>query len=167
MIKTKIDKVKMKKHLTRYAIILAIVSVVLVVDLTFKHFFCFEESKTIIPYIFNFQTNNGNSGAAFGMLSGKKWALIVMTIFFVALFLIYDIWQKPNSKIYMIGFSFIVGGAIGNLIDRIRFGYVRDFINFTFWESFPTFNIADSFLCVGVALVCIYFIFFSGKQKAD
>lgn len=155
----------MKKNLTRYAIIFAIVCVVLVIDLTFKHFFCFEESKTIVPYIFNFQTNNGNSGAAFGILSGKKWVLILMTVVFVAVFAVFDCWQKPQSKLYLIGFAFILGGAIGNLVDRIRFGYVRDFINFTFWKSFPTFNMADAFLCVGVAIMCIYLIFFSNKEK--
>lgn len=155
----------MKKNLTRYAIIFAIVCVVLVIDLTFKHFFCFEESKTIVPYIFNFQTNNGNSGAAFGILSGKKWVLIFMTVVFIAVFVAYDCWQKPQSKFYLVGFSFVLGGAIGNFVDRIRFGYVRDFINFTFWKSFPTFNMADAFLCVGVAIMCIYLIFFSNKEK--
>ncbi len=157
----------MKKYLTRYAIILAIVSIVLVIDLTFKHFFCFEESKTIIPYIFNFQTNNGNSGAAFGMFSGKRWGLVLMTLICLAVFVAYDLWQKPKSKTYLLGFSFVLGGAIGNLVDRLRFGYVRDFINFTFWKDFPTFNIADSFLCIGVVLVCIYFVFFSNKKDKN
>lgn len=157
----------MKKYLTRYTTIIAIAIIVLVIDLVFKHFFCFEETKEIIPHLINFHTNYGNSGVAFGMLSGNKWLLIIMALAFLCIFFAFDIWQKPKSKLYIIGFSFIVGGALGNLVDRIRLGYVRDFINFTFWESFPTFNMADCFLCIGVALVCIYLVFISTSKKND
>lgn len=155
----------MKKNITRYAIILLIIGMVLAIDLTFKHFFCFEQSKDIIPNLINFQTNHGNDGVAFGMFAGKKWPIIVMTIVLIAVFVAFEIWKRPKSKTFVLGFSFIVGGAIGNLVDRLKFGYVRDFINFTFWPSFPTFNMADTFLCIGVGLVCVYLLFFSHKEE--
>ena len=71
---------------------------------------------------------------------------------------------KIKTSIYTISISFIVGGAIGNLIDRIFLGGVRDFLYFEFYPSFPTFNVADSFLCIGIVLMLIYIFFFSSKD---
>jgi signal peptidase II len=72
---------------------------------------------------------------------------------------------KIKSKTYTIGFGLIIAGAIGNFIDRIMLGYVRDFIMFDFWHSFPIFNFADCCIVIGVVLVSIHYIFLS--RKAD
>lgn len=153
------------KVIIKYVIIASVIALVLVLDLVSKHFFCYEESKQIIPNLIDFQTNYGNDGAAFGILGGKKWLLITITVVFLTAFLLMDIFIKPKSMLYNISIGFIIGGALGNLIDRIWLGHVRDFINFSFWQTFPTFNVADSFLCVGVALMCVYLVFFTGKKK--
>ena len=59
----------------------------------------------------------------------------------------------------------LVAGTVGNLFDRIFFGYVRDFLMFDFWKSFPVFNFADVLLCIGVVLFAIYLIVYFVKNK--
>ena len=59
----------------------------------------------------------------------------------------------------------MIGGAVGNLIDRVAFKYVRDFIFLDFFPTFPIFNLADSFLCVGAVMLAIYILFMSGKKS--
>ena len=59
----------------------------------------------------------------------------------------------------------MIGGAVGNLVDRIMLNYVRDFIFLDFWPTFPIFNIADSFLCVGTVMLAIFLVFFSDKKE--
>ena len=62
-------------------------------------------------------------------------------------------------------FGLIVGGALGNLYDRIKLGYVRDFIYLDFAPDFPIFNMADSCLCVGAVMMVVYILFMSGKKS--
>lgn len=63
--------------------------------------------------------------------------------------------KSAKSKIMLWGCSFVLGGAVGNLIDRLRFGYVIDFIDFRVW---PVFNIADSAITIGIALLMAFTI---------
>lgn len=156
-----------KQYIIKYSTIVGIIVLVLVADLVTKHFFCDTEKIEIIPHLINFETNHGNDGMAFGMLSGKTWLLIIISFVFLMLIIIADIKFMPKSMLYNIAIAFIIGGAIGNLWDRIKLKYVRDFINFTFWKSFPTFNIADSFLCVGVVLISIYLVFFHKEKETN
>ena len=101
-------------------------------------------------------TNGGNTGAAWGMFSGKTlWLVIVSVLMIVALFA-YNHFVKRKNTFYCIAFGFIIGGAIGNLVDRIWLNYVRDFIFLDFWPTFPVFNLADSFLCVGAVMLAIF-----------
>lgn len=154
-----------KAYLKKYIIIFSIAIVVMVADLVTKHFFGDTEKMNIIPHLINFETNHGNDGASFGIFGGKTTFLICLTVALIVLMLILDILFKRNSKLYNIAFSFILGGALGNLFDRIKFRYVRDFINFSFWEKFPTFNLADTFLCIGVGLMLVYLFFFCNNDK--
>lgn len=91
-----------------------------------------------------------NRGAAFGILQHKKWFFIVITILIVGFIIIYFRKNKNYPKPMMIGLSLIVGGAIGNLIDRTLYSFVVDFIDFRVW---PVFNIADSAIVIGQILV--------------
>ena len=72
---------------------------------------------------------------------------------------------KAKNTFYCLGFGFVIGGAVGNLVDRIALGYVRDFIFLDFMPTFPVFNLADSFLCVGAVMLAIYILFMSGKKS--
>lgn len=105
-----------------------------------------------------------NTGAAFGILKNNRWVfLIISTVAIIAL-LAYIAKFPPKSKWLGVGLSFIVGGGIGNMIDRVLLGYVVDFIDFRL-INFAVFNVADSFVCVGAVLVLIYVFFFSYKKK--
>lgn len=93
-----------------------------------------------------------NRGAAFGMLANHRWVfMIVSTAAIIAMFLYVAI-AKPKSKLEILSLSFIIGGGIGNMIDRVARGFVVDFIDVT-CIHFYVFNIADSFVCVGCALL--------------
>lgn len=143
-----------------------IVFVVIGLDLLTKEIFYGTDYK-ILPYLIGVRSVSGlNTGGAFSMLSDSTWLLIVVSVIFVVIIAIFDMINKIQSKTYGIAIAFIVGGAIGNFIDRIFLGGVRDFIFFEFWPSFPTFNVADSFLFIGTVLMLIYIIFiYKSKEK--
>lgn len=97
-----------------------------------------------------------NFGAAFSILQGKTLFFTVVSLIIIIL-MIYIVFKIPiTKKSHRLVFSMIVGGAVGNLIDRIRFGYVIDFIDFRIW---PVFNIADCAIVIGV-LFLAYIIAF-------
>ena len=100
------------------------------------------------------------SGAAWGMLSGKINLFLVFTVI-VMLIVTYVIINLPATRKYMpllITCTLLVSGAVGNFIDRVRFGYVRDFIYFKL-INFPVFNVADCYVTVSVALLIILILF--------
>jgi signal peptidase II len=113
-----------------------------------------------------------NKGAAFGFLhSAPDWfrePFFIITPL-VALFLIGVFFYKlpDEEKLMGAAFSLIVSGAIGNLIDRLRFGYVIDFLDF-YWKTYhyPAFNVADSCIVIGVSFLIIH-SFFQGKVCLD
>ncbi len=98
-----------------------------------------------------------NRGAAFSILSGHRWFLIGVTT--AVLFVICIYWArhlKRGRKSMLTALSLILGGGIGNLLDRVMYGYVVDYLDF---GSFPVFNLADICVCLGCGLLCIYVIF--------
>ncbi|MBO7175754.1 MAG: signal peptidase II [Clostridia bacterium] len=113
-------------------------------------------SVPIIPEVFQL-TYLENPGAAFGMLQNNRWVfLIVSTVGILAVFL-YLLMKRPASKLLCLSLSFIVGGGIGNMIDRVLLGYVVDFFDFCL-INFAIFNVADSFVCVGAGLLSLWVI---------
>jgi signal peptidase II len=117
------------------------------------------ESAVIIENVFQF-TYLENRGAAFGMLSDHRWVFLIISAVALIGITVYMIKWRPASKLAYVAISFIVGGGIGNMIDRIWLGYVIDFIDFC---AFPkiwsyVFNVADSFVCVGAGLYILYMI---------
>lgn len=104
-----------------------------------------------------------NDGAAFSILKGKRVFFIIMTIVVVCLIVYYLL----KNKVYWVekySLLLIISGAVGNLIDRIMYGYVIDFLDFIiFGYDFPVFNIADSFITIG-AIGLIVSILFLNKE---
>ena len=114
------------------------------------------ETKVIIKNFFNI-TYNINDGAAFGILSGARIFFILITVF-IMFYLIKNLKEfiENNGKFTIFSVTIIISGIIGNLIDRICFGYVRDFLDFRiFTYKYPIFNFADSFIVIGVILLII------------
>ena len=99
-----------------------------------------------------------NTGAAFSMLSGQRIFLILLPLLIIAAILVFVIVKKPKNKLLLLSLSMIASGGIGNLIDRIRFGYVIDFFDFRL-INFPVFNVADIFVTVGAAIFIILLLF--------
>ncbi len=100
-------------------------------------------------------THVKNSGAAFGMFQGYTNILAIISIVAIVLIIILKVILKLNFAFYNVSLGFILGGAIGNLIDRYFMGEVTDFINLSF---IPVFNIADFSLIIGFCLLVIIII---------
>ncbi|MFA7120344.1 MAG: signal peptidase II [Bacilli bacterium] len=119
------------------------------------------------PVIKNFFhiTYINNYGAAFGILNNKLWLLIIFTL--LAFFIIYrNINTFKINKRNEIAFSFLLGGILGNLIDRLFLGYIRDFLDFNiFGYNFPVFNLGDSFIFLGAILLII--AIYKGEDNAN
>lgn len=97
-----------------------------------------------------------NTGAAFSILIGQRIFLILITIAILAFLIQYIKKNKIERKIDIISFSFIIGGSLGNLIDRIIRGLVIDFISLKLGNyNFPIFNIADTLIVLGVILLLL------------
>jgi len=137
---------------------LVTVSGIVIVDritkIIFTKLLALGESLPVIPNIFHFTLVN-NTGIAFGLFKDHGAVFIIITIVTIGL-LIYNIYYyKKNEHLsltYIVSFSLILGGAIGNLIDRIFIGHVVDFIDFRIW---PVFNVADSAITVGAIFICL------------
>lgn len=112
------------------------------------------ESIAVIKNVFHF-TLVHNTGIAFGLFKDCGAVFIVIPLILTGL-LIYNIYfyrhSEHLSRLYIVAFALILGGAIGNLIDRIFLGYVIDFIDFRIW---PVFNIADSAITIGAAIILL------------
>ena len=111
----------------------------------------------IIPGFFNLR-HDRNTGAAFGVLAGHRVLLILITI--VALVFIFSYYLRFRESRWMqVSLGFLLGGAIGNFIDRLYLGEVVDFLQFgivsrrIFW---PTFNVADVSVCIGAGMLIVY-----------
>lgn len=150
-----------KKKWWLYIVELAVIAVILIADLLSK------------KYVWNFLDQNGvqenviglfnlvkvkNEGAGFGIFQGKTIGLTVITFIVVIAICVYLFFALKETEWLRISLVFITAGGIGNIVDRIAFGYVRDFIQFSFWDSFPVFNVADSFVTVGAFMLVVVLI---------
>ena len=120
--------------------------------LVVRTFLSLFETVTIIPSFLNI-TYVQNTGAAFSILEGKQWIFVLASLI-VLVGIIYYLKNRTLSKVDVIIFSLLMSGIIGNLIDRIFFHYVTDFIEFIILGKYmPIFNLADTFICVGCVLL--------------
>ena len=115
-------------------------------------------------------THQQNTGAAFSFLAGasgwQRWFFVVLA---TAVSAVIGVWlwriRTEGPLVLMAGLSLVLGGAVGNLIDRARLGYVTDFIQVWFGKwAFPSFNVADAAISVGAALLIIDALFLSGRD---
>lgn len=142
-------------------IVIPIFVVMLVLDLLTKYFvnkyIPLHESRDFLPHFINL-INTHNEGAGFSLLNGKTIFLIIFTSLFLCLFVFYYLTQVKNNALFHVSAGFIMVGCLGNLIDRIAFGYVRDMLHFEFWPSFPVFNVADMCVCIGIFLFILFYL---------
>ena len=113
------------------------------------------QTQTLISGVLNL-TYIRNEGVAFGMFAGMQWLFIALTVILLALIVIYMFVKRPQSKFFYFTVALIVGGGIGNLIDRIAYGYVVDYLSLTFFQ--PVCNFADYCITVGVILLAVYLL---------
>ena len=116
-------------------------------------------------------THQQNTGAAFSFLADasgwQRWFFIVLASVVSAVIVVW-LWRirKDGPGVLMAGLALVLGGAVGNVIDRIRLGYVTDFFQVWFGNwAFPSFNVADAAITVGAAFLIIDALFFSGRQN--
>ena len=143
---------------------------IVVLDQLTKHVVWFNfdlgQARQVIPRLFDIRYVR-NTGAAWGMFAGHRWPLIAVSVVMLVLL------RMHRRELYALGLrgrvalGLLLGGIIGNLIDRVRFGYVVDFLDFHIGQShFPAFNVADAAICCGV-FVYMVSIFLAGRSKVD
>ena len=119
--------------------------------------FLYEGQFDLIPGILRF-TYVENRGMAFGLLADHRWVFMLLSVIGIALIAAY-MWFYVKDRLGRIALALIIGGGIGNMIDRVAYGFVVDFIDFypfDFWVW--VFNIADSAVCIGAGLFALYII---------
>ncbi|MDH3614398.1 MAG: signal peptidase II [Gammaproteobacteria bacterium] len=116
-------------------------------------------------------THQQNTGAAFSFLAGasgwQRWFFVVLATGVSGVITVW-LWRVRTEGPVILagGLALVLGGAVGNLIDRARFGYVTDFIQVWFGDwAFPSFNVADSAITVGAVLLIVDALFVSARQK--
>lgn len=120
---------------------------------------------TLIPGVMNLHYVE-NTGAAFSMMEGMRWLFIPITIAIVAVLCVYLLKNRKNESVFTrVALACVIGGAIGNLIDRILYGFVVDMLEPTF-INFAVFNVADIFVTCGTIALVIIILFFQ-KNRTD
>lgn len=153
----------LKKRWWIILIEVAVIGIIILFDLLSKKYaVAFLKQQEGEFYVFikgliNFNYTE-NTGAGFGMFSGNTVTLSVLTAILMFIIFAFLTVAQTQNEFLRISLTFILGGGIGNLVDRIKFGYVRDFIQFAFWEKFAIFNVADMFVTVGTFMLIIVLI---------
>lgn len=142
-----------------------LIAIIILMDQITKYMiiskFSLYDSKPVIEGIFHL-TYVRNLGAAFSILQNQRVFFIIATLVVVVGIFIFVRTQDNLHRMMKYSFSLIVAGAIGNAIDRIRYGYVVDFFDFMIW---PVFNIADISIVIGAVLLCYYLIFIDKSHQ--
>ena len=115
-------------------------------------------SVSVIDNLFSL-TYVENKGVAFGMFSDMRWVFVTLTSVLLAIIIFYMFKKRPKGKFFYICAALIIGGGIGNLIDRIFYGYVIDYLSLSFFP--PVCNFADYCITAGTIMLVIYLLFFS------
>ena len=129
--------------------------------------FLFLESRAVIPACFNL-TYLRNTGAAWGLLGGHNAWLAILSVIVLVLMVIYRrAFLSPRWE-HRLALGLLGGGIVGNVFDRLRLGWVTDFLDFH-WQGhhFPCFNIADAAICTGVALYILSSFWLAGHPLRE
>lgn len=120
--------------------------------------------QQVVPGIlsFNYLQNNG---AAWNILPGAMWLFYLISIIAIGVCLYFLFNKRYQKPLFDVGLAFVLGGIIGNFIDRLHLKYVIDMLQLDF-VHFNIFNIADSAITIGVILIFIYLLFFDEKEDS-
>lgn len=150
-----------------YCISAVIVAAAVILDQIVKHLIsaalALGETLPLLPGVLRL-TLLHNYGAAFSIFVGHRWPLVLLTVAFFVLVAVLLGKKIVTGKAETIALAMVFGGALGNLIDRLRFGYVVDMFE-TEFMSFPVFNVADIFVVCGGILFCIAVFLHEEKQE--
>jgi signal peptidase II len=123
---------------------------------------------------FFYLTHVRNPGAAFGLFATAPAEIrltffIVISVVAIGIIISFFLKLAPGDRLSALALGCILGGAVGNLVDRIRYGEVVDFLHFRLWQgySWPDFNLADSFIVVGVGLLLLELLTTEGEQSGS
>ncbi len=108
-----------------------------------------------------------NAGGVFGLFVNPSFLLVLTVIVGIVILFLYLHYLPSGSRLLQMGLGLVFGGAIGNLIDRLRFGEVTDFIDVRLWGNFhwPAFNLADSAITIGVFILAYCLLFTALRTK--
>lgn len=150
-----------------YALCAALSLALLGLDQWVKHYVTVNiplgESQEFLPGLVELRTVH-NYGAAWSSFSGMRWLLSAVTaaiLIAVLVLLLRGVVRHPAGRV---AGALILAGGLGNLIDRVRLGYVVDMFHFVFWPSYPVFNLADICIVAGAILGAIYYLFLYEKH---
>lgn len=169
----------MKKQIYKYINLSILITILVIIDQITKYLVVTKlnhhKNYSIVKHIFSFEYLE-NRGVAFGILSGRQLLItifvVVITIGIAYFMHILENCIRKNSSLskrftlLQIICAFLIAGAVGNLIDRIRLGHVIDFIKFDF-INFPTFNIADCYVTVATLILFVTLMFFISEEDLN
>ena len=151
-------RMKVSQTSTRSLIYTAIIAAVIALDQLTKSLATEHlkpiDTYPIIPDALHL-TYVTNYGAAFGMLADHRWVFLVISTVAIVLMAAYLYYKRDEHPLLGVAISFIIGGGVGNMIDRTLMGYVVDFVDFRL-INFAVFNVADIFVCVGCGLMFLW-----------
>lgn len=137
--------------------IIALISLIIdqIVKILVSNYLILGQTTKIINNFF-YLTYVQNTGAAFSILIGYRYILIIITLIFLYYLYKYTKKQTNLNKLAILSYGLLLGGIIGNLIDRIIYGYVIDYLDFMIFNyNFPIFNLADTFIVIGCIILVI------------
>ena len=135
----------------KWSVLVVFIGVAVGLDLLTKsiaeHHLVLGETRKILPFLYLQRT--ANNGVAFGLLGGRGPVIIVANVIAIAVVLFYVVMEK-RALVAGIGGGLIIGGSLGNIVQRIAYGVVTDYLKFPHW---PNFNLADVFIVLGIAVI--------------
>ena len=149
-----------------YALCAALALALLGLDQWVKHYVTVHiplgEAQPLLPGLVELRTVH-NYGAAWSSFSGMRWLLVIVTGCIVLAVLALLVRRMVRHPLGVCTCCLIVSGGLGNILDRVRLGYVVDMLHLEFWPSYPVFNVADICVVCGAVLAAIYYVWFYEK----